>query len=65
MGGMGGADLGGLGAMMNDPEILEAMQDPDVQRAFAVSVASLEPSRRHRSFFSYLDFRKSVQIPRS
>lgn len=41
MGGMegmgGGADLGGLGAVMNDPEILEALQDPDVQKAFAVS----------------------------
>ncbi len=37
MGGMGGgADLGGLGAVMNDPEILEALQDPDVQKAFAV-----------------------------
>jgi hypothetical protein len=37
MGGMGGgADLGGLGAMMNDPEILEALQDPDVQKAFSV-----------------------------
>ena len=36
-GGMGGgADLGGLGAMMNDPEIMEALQDPDVQKAFAV-----------------------------
>ena len=30
------ADLGGLGAVMNDPEILEALQDPDVQKAFAV-----------------------------
>ena len=38
MGGMGGADMGGLGAMMNDPEILEALQDPDVQKAFAVSL---------------------------
>jgi hypothetical protein len=34
----GGADLGGLGAMMNDPEILEALQDPDVQKAFSVSI---------------------------
>jgi hypothetical protein len=37
MGGMGGgADLGGLGSVMNDPEILEALQDPDVQKAFSV-----------------------------
>ena len=33
---MNEADLGGLDAVMNDPEILEALQDPDVQKAFAV-----------------------------
>lgn len=37
----GGADLGGLGAVMNDPEILEALQDPDVQKAFAVRIVFL------------------------
>ncbi len=41
MGGMGvgaggGADLGRLGAMMHDPEILEALQDPDVQKALSI-----------------------------
>ncbi|CAF4234796.1 unnamed protein product, partial [Adineta steineri] len=42
--GMGGeADLGGLGAMMNDPEIMEALQDPDVQKAFAE--VSSDPSK--------------------
>ncbi|CAF0746222.1 unnamed protein product [Adineta steineri] len=42
--GMGGeADLGGLGAMMNDPEIMEALQDPDVQKAF--SEVSSDPSK--------------------
>ena len=48
MGGMGGADLGGLGSVMNDPEILEALQDPDVQRAFAVR--SLTPSWEEMCF---------------
>ncbi|UJR25130.1 hypothetical protein I4U23_006489 [Adineta vaga] len=41
--GMGGADLGGLGSVMNDPEILEALQDPDVQKAFAD--VSTDPSK--------------------
>jgi len=44
MGGMGGGvDLGGLGAVMNDPEIMEALQDPDVQKAFAD--VSTDPSK--------------------
>ncbi|CAF0892856.1 unnamed protein product [Adineta ricciae] len=43
MGGMDEADLGGLGAVMNDPEILEALQDPDVQKAFAD--VSTDPSK--------------------
>lgn len=34
MGGRG--DLGGLGAFMNDPEILEALKDPEVCQAFSV-----------------------------
>lgn len=58
--GAGGADLGGLGAMMSDPEIMEALQDPDVQKAFAVrcSINSIQ------FIIDHIHFRKSVLIHR-